>query len=477
MRSSLRVLSDDEQAEIHERSLRILSKTGVRVETQKGRACLAQYGATVSRNSDIVHFPRGLIEQSLQSVPKDVVLGARRPGRDFPLNRGACTLLMSGEGTHVLDRDTGQYRGATFNDWLEATQLADALDEIGVYWCMVTATDKRGGVADYVVYIQTLLANFTKHLQDVINSAEQAPWLLEALQIVFGSKNEIRKKKPFSFVLCPQSPLIIDRQYTDAYLELAGWGMPVAVVPMPLMGATAPASLVSTLLLANCEILATLCLVQAAEPGAPLIYAPVSTLMDPRTGSVMSGAVERGLLSAASIEMARYYGLPAQTSGLGTSGFSPGIQSSYESALTALTPMLALPDILVGAGMLGSAMILSLEQMLIDVEIFRMCRQAGKGILAGDDQWMDELICEKGPGGHFLDHPSTVKALREGAWHMGELGAIDSFEAWRSSDSQGLREKAVEEIDRILKSHQPLPLSHEIEQEFRLMQKRAGASS
>ena len=475
MEACLRVLSENEKAEIHERSLQILSKTGVKVETAKGRACLESFGASVSKNSDIVHFPRELIERSLQSVPKKVVLGARRPGMDFPLNTGACTLLMSGEGTHTLDRFTGEYRASTFSDWLEATLLADALDEIGIYWCIVTATDKQEEVSGYVTYIHNLIANFSKHIQDMINSPEKAPWLLEALQIVFGSKKEIQEKKPFSYVLCPQSPLIIDQQYTDAYLELVGWGMPVAVVPMPLMGATAPASLASTLLLANCEILATLCLVQAAEPGVPLIYAPVSTLMDPRTGSVMSGAVERGLLSAASIEMARYYGLPAQTSGLGASGFSPGIQSSYESALTALTPMLAQPDILVGPGLLGSAMILSIEQMLIDVEIFSMCRQAGKGILTGDDKWMDQVICEKGPGSHFIDHPSTLTALREGAWHTRGLGVFEPFEVWDANGRPKLIERSRERVDHILKTHEPLPLSADMEREFMRMHKKTAS--
>jgi hypothetical protein len=33
----------------------------------------------------------------------------------------------------VLDRETGERRLATSNDWLEATRLIDALDEVGVY--------------------------------------------------------------------------------------------------------------------------------------------------------------------------------------------------------------------------------------------------------------------------------------------------------------------------------------------------------
>ncbi len=67
-----------------------------------------------------------------------------------------------------------------------------------------------------------------------------------------------------------------------------------------------------------------LCLLQAAEPGVPVIYAPVSSLINPRTGLLMSGAVERGLLCAAAIEMARFYGLPAETCGAGTSQYTLG---------------------------------------------------------------------------------------------------------------------------------------------------------
>ncbi|MCG6910588.1 MAG: trimethylamine methyltransferase family protein [Deltaproteobacteria bacterium] len=473
MKPVLNLLSADEKEALHERSLRVLSTTGVKVETGRGRACLARYGAQVGGKNHVVRLPREVVERALQSVPRRFSLGARRTGRDLPMNTGGCTLLMSGEGTRAIDRVTGEYRDSTFDDWLAATRLADALDEIGVYWCIVTATDRKGTMRDYVDYLYSLFANFSKHVQDVVASTDHAVWLKEALQIVFGSTNEIRQKKPLSLVLCPESPLRIDARYTEAYLELAGYGLPVAVVPMPLMGATAPASLASTLLMANCEILATLTLVQAAEEGVPVIYAPVSALMDPRTGCVKSGAVEHGLISAASTEMARYYGLAAQTSGLGTAAFTPGIQSSYQAAMTASLAVMARPDILEGAGLLGSSMILSLEKMMIDVEIFNACLHAGKGIPTGGDRWMEDLIDEKGPGGHFLDHPSTLEALRAGVWQMSGLERSWSFEEWDDGGRETLLGRSRRQVDRILASHRSLPLGDEIDGEFQRLKKKA----
>ena len=79
---------------------------------------------------------------------------------------------------------------------------------------------------------------------------------------------------------------------------MLGWDIPVAIMPMPLMGGTAPGSLLGTIILANCEVLATLCLIQAGSPGTPIIYAPVIALSNLRDGTYAAGAVESGQLVA-----------------------------------------------------------------------------------------------------------------------------------------------------------------------------------
>ncbi len=476
MQTRLQVLSEDEKNQVHERTLKILTRTGVRVDTARGRQILKGAGAEVDENSHIVRFSKNLIEQALGVTPKNFTLGARRPGWDLRLNTGDCQLLLDGEGTSVLDRKTGNHRDSVFHDWLEATRLADALDDIGIYWRIVQAADRGETIVDYVDYLVALFRNFSKHIQDPIYAKEQAPWFLEILQTVFGPRDTIRQKHPVSYVLCPQSPLVIDDIYTDAYLELVGWNIPVAVMPMPLMGATAPASLISTVILANCEVLATLCLIQAAEAGVPFIYAPVSALMDPRSGLLKSDAIEGGLLGAATTEMGRYYGLPVETTGAGTGQFIPNIQSGYERALSASLSILSWPDILVGAGLLGSAMILSLEQILIDTETFRMCKQARRGIITDDEKWLDEVIDRVGPGGHFLEHPTTISAVRSNEWYINKLGVSASMEEWESAGRPDVMEKARETVDRLLSTHQPLPLDEEIDRELERIRKRAEAS-
>lgn len=473
MRTRLQVLSEDERAQVHERSLRILARTGIRVDTAQGRQILQRAGAEVDEASHRVRFPRSLVEQALQATPRQFALGGRRPAYSLPMNQGHCTLLLDGEAVSTLDPATGQHRPSTFRDWQRVTLLADALDEIGVYWQMVELSDRGEAMAEYVDYLRQLVRSFSKHIQDPIRDPAQAPWLLEVLQVVYGDRETIRREHPWSFLLCPLSPLAIEGPFTDAYLALQGYNMPVAVMPMPLMGASAPGSLISTVVQGNCEVLATLCLVQAAEPGTPFLYAPALVVMDPRSGRYRSGAIENGLLGAAATEMARYYGLAAESSGFGTDHYVPGIQAGYERALNGLLTALSWPDILVGPGLLGGSMVLSLEQLLIDVEVFNMCCQGYQGIRTAEDRWLDDDIEQVGPGGNYLARRSTRRTMRDGEWQIGRLGTHGTLQEWIASGRPTLLEQARERVEAILSSHQPLPLDDEVERELERIIRRA----
>jgi trimethylamine--corrinoid protein Co-methyltransferase len=471
------VLSDEDRDQVHESTLKILAKTGVKVDTEIGRQYLRKAGAEVNEDTKNVRFPRDMVEEALELAPKEFSLGARRPDWDLPMNQGDCTLMGDGEGITVIDLKTGEHRPSTYQDWLDATRLTDALDEIGVYWAMVETGKREDSIADSVHYWTQVFANFSKHVQDSSPRAEHSPWLLEVLQVVFGDKKTIRQQHPFSFLICPQSPLTIEAQHTDAYLALKGWDIPVAIMPMPLMGGTGPGSMISMTIQGNCEVVSTLCLVQAVDPGTPIIYAPALAVMNPRTGMYSAGAIESALLSSAAVEMARYYGLPVEGTGGGTETFVPGIQAGYERAMNLLIPMLSWPDLMVGPGLLGGSMILSLEQLVIDIEVFRMSKQAHRGILTHKEMWLDDVIQRVGPGGHYLGEKSTVINVRSGEWLIPDIGVHESQKAWENAGKVDILEEARAKVEHLLSTHKPLPLGEDIEKELNHIQKRAQESS
>jgi trimethylamine--corrinoid protein Co-methyltransferase len=122
-------------------------------------------------------------------------------------------------------------------------------------------------------------------------------------------------------------------------------------------------------------------------------------------------------------------------------------------------------------------MILSLEQLLIDVEVFRMARRARQGIAAGEDRWLEDVVSRVGPGGDYLAERSTVRGIRGGEWYVSRFGVHDTFEGWEAAGRSTLREQACEEVEQILATHQPLPFEEDVERELERIQKRAEAEN
>jgi trimethylamine--corrinoid protein Co-methyltransferase len=477
MTPALRVLTDEERTLVHERTLDLLARVGVRVDTERGRQALAGAGARVDEETGVVRIPRDQVEASLRASPRRFSLGGRRPGWHLPMNEGACTLLADGEAVYTWDDPTHQRRPTTYDDWATATEVLDAIDEIGMYWRVAEAGLAGERPADAVRHWADAFRRFSKHVQDAAATPAEAPWLLAVLETVFGSRETVRRDRPFSWLLCPHSPLVIEGPYTDAYLETIGWELPVAAMPMPLMGLTSPASLLATIVQGNTEVLALLCLVQAAQPGTPFLYAPALAVMEPRSGRFGGGAVEHALLGAATTEMARFYGLPAEASAGGTDHHVPGIQAAFERALNWELPVLAWPDILVGPGLLGGSLVLSLEQLVLDVEVFRSCRRLRSGIGTGADGRLGGLLDAIAPTTTFIDLPETRDALRAGEWHISALGVHDAYEQWEATGRPDILDEAREVIRSILAAHEPLPFDPAVERELERIQQHAEAAT
>jgi len=266
---------------------------------------------------------------------------------------------------------------------------------------------------------------------------------------------------------------MIDKDYTETYLSLKGWNIPVHIMPMPLMGATAPGTMISTVVQGNCEVLAMICLLQANEPGVPIIYAPALATINPKTGSVSDGSMDYSVMSAAATEMARYYRLPAESSSGGTDSHRLDFQNGYEKAAMKIASHLAWPDIICGPGMLDGSTVSSLEQMYVDVEIFRLARKAHRGIDTSSGKWLMDLIKEVGPGGNYLGELTTLESIQNGEWYLPDIGSHTSFENWVDGGKKDVLGQIREKVDQLLDEYESLPLEKDVEKELDKIYKRA----
>ncbi len=475
---SMRVLSDDDRTNVHEQSLAVLARTGMRIDSERARRILEAAGAQVNEADRRVRFPRALVEAALASAPKQFSLGGRRPGYALPMNVGECTLIPDGESTTFYDPVTGVRRDATREDWAAATKLVDTMDEVGAYWQMVTAGEDARGIGALVSHLVETFRLFSKHVQDAPGTVEEARWLLELLAAIFGGREAVRRDHPYSVLYCPVSPLAMEEEHTDAYLATVGWDIPIAIMPMPMMGSSAPTGLRSTVVSGNAEVLGTICLVQAAAPGTPVIYAPALAAMEPRSGRWGGGSPEHSLLGAATTEMARFYGLPAIASNGGTDHFVTGVQAAYERTLNWVLPMVSWPDILIGPGSLGGASTLCLEQMVLDVEIYRACRRLRAGIGTGvGEADVVAALDEVGPVGDFLSRTATRDAVRGGEFFKPKLGNHGTFDHWEAAGRPDILDEAREKAYAAIAGHQPIPFPDDVAAELARLETAARTST
>ena len=184
-----------------------------------------------------------------------------------------------------------------------------------------------------------------------------------------------------------------------------------------------------------------------------------------RTGEIKYGAIEEVILAAAAGQMAKHYGAPSMVGGFGVGlyGKSPGMSSSAaEIAFTAMTN-LAQTDFASGIGGLDQAKGASLEQVVIDADIWESIRDIRREVVFDDDHFAINMIEEVGPGGNFLRLPHTVRNMRKELFVPSpDKSAL--FDLYRSvSDQKAVVEQAKKRVKRILAEHRPEPLDGDVE--------------
>ena len=109
-------------------------------------------------------------------------------------------------------------------------------------------------------------------------------------------------------------------------------------------------------------------------PGAKLFFSLAPALLDMRQTTFVFGAVETYLQAALGVEIDHDLGLPCVAPGPSTDAKHPGAQAAFEKAIKSLVVTSAGGDLMTGPGMLESANLPSLPQIVIDDEITQMIR-------------------------------------------------------------------------------------------------------
>ena len=463
-------LSQSEIEAIHKASLEVLENTGIEVMSDKALDILQKAGAKVDYEKNHATIPGNLVEEALRRAPETIKYCARNPKKDFVLNRQETHFCATGGPPFILDGETGERRYSTSEDLARCSVIADYLDHVHLIWPLGAGGDVPAPMR-YIVDMYTGLRNSEKHFEGDSTSAKEAQYQIEIAAAIVGGREELRKRPIFSMVICIISPLRYDKGMTEASMELAKAGIPVAIMPMPAAGETGPATLAGTIVVNNAEFLGGLVIQEFASPGAPVVYAAGVGTVDFRTGSGISSPGS-SLMHLALNQLAHHYDLPSE---IGITGGTVSklldTQAGYEKARTIITHLLTTPDIALGLGGLERARITSPEALVIDNEIIDYALRFAQGFEVNDETLAVDVINKVGPGGIFLGEKHTLKHFRE-RW-MSRLSDIDSFETWEKKGSKSIDKVAREKVKEILATHKPEPIPENVEKEISGILKRA----
>jgi len=458
-KTCLQLLPAEDIIKLHEASLHILEHTGMLMPLGKNRLNdLSDFGLQVDHNTNIVRFPRDIVENAIRQTPDSYILHAINPENSLTLDGKQGYLCLDGTGLRVKDLDSGCVRNSTYQDLADATRVADFLPQISFLWPCVAAQDRP--TATQALYeLQAMLNNSSKHIQTMtaVNPLT-AKGTVEMAAAVAGGKAALKKRPIISNFQSTVSPLTCSAKGMEASLVFAEAGVPVGFVTMQIGCATAPATIAGNIALGNAETLAAITFVQLFYPGAPCFYGSYATMMDLKTGGMTGGNPEDFLLQAAAIQLAQHYRLPITIGTFGTGAQSDGWRSGVENAISGAINLFSRGDMLCGAGLLDGATLFSFEQLIKDCEIYDMLRLVSQGMTVTPETLALDDIHAIGSQNHFMISDHTLKHMKD-IWQPNVKGRFPVKPTTHQDVSQS-DATAAEKAREILKNHTPAPLKN-----------------
>ena len=215
------VLSEDNVAQIHENALRVLQELGISILLPEARDLLKSAGAHVQDH--MVHFPRDMVENALQTAPKRYTMRAPDPAKDQEIYLGRQLFASSGGCPNAYDRIRGR-RPGDLESYREAIQLQQSFDIIHKLSPAPEPQDVPIHLR-HLAMVETQIANADKALAIYARGRAQVDQMFELIQSALGlSEDEFRANPYCSTVINTNSPRLIDNPMAQGLIDFARAG-------------------------------------------------------------------------------------------------------------------------------------------------------------------------------------------------------------------------------------------------------------
>jgi len=461
----LKLFTKRQLVDIHNATLEILERTGVVFKHSEALKLFEDAGANVDKKSQRVFVPSYLIKEAIKKAPSRFTWYARNPKKDIKIEDDmvhfgpVCTPIF------VYDLETNQRRYATLRDFENIVKIMDSLERIDDGYGAVHMRDvPEWAVHAYALFAQ--LKNTDKCVRGRVRGTTIAKDCLRMIAMVAGGEEELMRRPMLICMVNPTSPLQWDKPMIEGMMEYAKMKQIVTPSPEIMAGATGPVTLAGMMAQHNAEVLSMITLIQLVNPGTPVLYGAVSTVMDMKTTMTRPGSPELGITHVGFAQLAKWYNLPCRGAAGDTDSKTLDIQAGYEAAFNLILATCAgFNFITYAVGAMEFSLAVCYEKILTDHELLGMIERLARGVEVSDETLAVDVIDKVGPGGHFLAQKHTMEHHRREHF-IPKLFDTQPYDSWVKTGSKEIREKAREEIKRILKEHQPPPLDEELEQKL-----------
>lgn len=471
--SYLELLDQNLLQQIVDEAFEVLEKAGVFMENKEGDKLLEDAGMRVLRRDEkgaVFSIKRNLVEECLKTTPSSVKLYDREGNEEAVIilekDSGEVCFDPCSSAPYFLDYDSKKIREPKTKDFVDFIKVADALSYIDAQSTAMIPDDVPSEITDrYRLFL--VLSNSTKAVITGTFTLDGFDVMKEMLVAVRGSGQALKKKPLAIFSVCPSPPLKWSNLTCHDLIHCAKSGVPVEFISMPLTGASAPITLTGALVQHTAETLSGIVIGQLAQPGAPMLYGGSPSAFDMRKGTTPMGAIETMMIDGAYIQIGRHLGLPTQAyMGLSDAKL-PDAQAGLETGIGTVLAALCGANLVAGPGMLAFESCQSLEKLVIDNEICGMTKRLVQGITPRTRPLAEDLLQgDIYSGYHFLTSPTTLRWFKDEFFYPGNVIDRDNKDVWAKKGATSAEQRAHHEVERILSTHHPRPLSEGINRQL-----------
>jgi trimethylamine--corrinoid protein Co-methyltransferase len=459
------LLSTEQIERIHEASLEILAEVGMLVRNQNAREIYASHGAGIDPESQVVKFPRTVIDEFRAAFPSSFTFRGRDPDFDRTIPEHSPLILTGSSAPNIIDPISGFERRSTSSDLARIAHLINELPGYDVFSIATLADDAPRG--------QFSLSRFYPSIKNTVKPVrantppEEAEEVLRLVYLIAGSEAAFRDHPFVTFHYCPVvSPLTMEFDSTKNLIFFKERKLPSYFSIVPNAGLTSPLTMTGTLAQNNAEFLAAAVLSQMIDPQSELIYNSLPTVADMRTGAYSPGAIETGILHMGCAQMARFYNIPSGGYiGLTNSKINDA-QSGYETGMSVVAGYLGGVDILNMGGLLDALMAFDYAKAVIDNDIALMLKRIKRGLEFSEEDLALDLIAQVGHGGMFVDSEHTLERMRT-TMYLSDIADRDPRQQWRESGGLDVQARALQRVKNILTQKNSAVFSPEVEDRLR----------